>query len=139
MGGRIGASLLALQNKTQKHDSDGNIATAISLLQNMTVAAGKTIDLKDVGALGNAEIATDGYTGDDADNRAIAHGLGVKPKIVFTALTNGADNKFSIIDSIFTRLASDAAETVTAKDATNFYVDAANNANTATYQWVAIG
>lgn len=85
------------------------------------------------------------YTGDDAANRAIAHGLGVAPKLIFiwgeaafTAITRG------FIMGTYQWCATGATMTVTTADATNFYVSETDascelNDNAVVYTWVAIG
>uniref|UniRef100_A0A6M3KUA1 Uncharacterized protein n=1 Tax=viral metagenome TaxID=1070528 RepID=A0A6M3KUA1_9ZZZZ len=95
-----------------------------------------------------ARITSGTYTGNDTANRAIAHGLGAVPKLVF--IRNETD--FSWIHFLagttgfitFITDASTDALPETAPDATNFYVGNATNysqsanKNTQSYQWVAI-
>lgn len=109
----------------------------------------------EVGTIPNARLsspiaATSGtYTGDSSVNRAIAHGLGRIPKMVF--IIGGAAGWYRIITGqalIWYQRASLSESgniAVTAPDATNFYVgnatNYANSANLATgdYYWIAIG
>ncbi len=88
------------------------------------------------------------YTGDNAQNRAIPHGLGATPKIVIIREVAGTS-----IWVIFGALAGITyivsggvtIQPVTIPDATNFYVGitgweaAAANSAAGTYYWVAIG
>lgn len=91
------------------------------------------------------------YTGDSTNNRAIAHGLGVKPRAIFIQKTGTAgsggsylwnnieDTKLTISE------ATEAIQNVIAKDATNFYLgpngatEVGANVSNNTYAWVAIG
>lgn len=93
------------------------------------------------------------YTGDGTANRAIAHGLGTKPKLVQIIEKTGANapamywietsNDGAIIYSYATAGALTYVTGLTAMDATNFYVGKAGayeetaNGNTNTYSWVA--
>lgn len=88
------------------------------------------------------------YTGDATANRAIPHGLGITPKIVFISATSGAFF-FRIITGlakiIYINPATHGTHTVSVINNTNFYVgnssDYTQSANftTITYYWVAIG
>lgn len=91
------------------------------------------------------------YAGDSTANRAIAHGLGVTPKIVFIVglgvPTSYWYRLFSGQGAIFYQTGAAATSTpVTAPDATNFYVgnatpgyDQSANLTGNSYAWVAIG
>lgn len=94
-----------------------------------------------------ATISTGTYTGDNTVNRAIPHGLGVKPKIV-SIVVIGHGTYFKIIkDTEINALdhVTSTVNAVTAKNSTNFYVGNAGsypysaNATTYTYYWTAIG
>ena len=96
--------------------------------------------------------STGNYTGDGATpNRAIAHGLGVTPKVVLIHRTDMlyafrmTDQQGAIKYWKPTATAASGSEAVAAMDATNFYVgkagkyqETANLASTG-YHWVAIG
>lgn len=96
--------------------------------------------------------STGTYTGTDAANRSIPHGLGQVPSIVLILETfagaNLGDYKFSIGKGMTKLLMSlggaNSSLTVTTPDATNFYVGSATsytnsaNASGITYMWVAI-
>lgn len=92
-------------------------------------------------------LVSDGqYTGDGTANRAIPHGLGATPKIVFINLPGYYRCIYDLVDSV--RYVSNnalGAHAVTAMDSTNFYVGNAaeynqsGNQNASTYTWVAIG
>jgi hypothetical protein len=99
--------------------------------------------------LGNAVISSGSYTGNNTANRAIAHGLGVIPKLVVSA-SYGYEYSF-IIQGLALTISLYPVRTinlylgVSAMDATNFYVGNATdygesvNASGGTYYWVAIG
>ena len=87
------------------------------------------------------------YTGDDTDNRAIPHGLGVTPNMVyFHNLVDVRGNIFSHANNIVGKdnAAGGGSYAVTAMDATNFYVGHSGNywfsANISarTHYWCAI-
>jgi hypothetical protein len=92
-----------------------------------------------------ARIASDSYPGNNTANRAIAHGLGMTPKLVLLSLgTHGRTLK--ILESGKIEFVSDAGSNllaVTAWDSTNFYVGNATeyahsaNDNSFTWSWVA--
>ena len=101
------------------------------------------------GILGENAVVTSGnYTGDDAVDRAIAHGLGRVPKHVILR-GDGAPGNFDVvlIEGRATAVGTSGAYTVAAADATNFYVgvgsgttqDETGNGDTVTYYWKAIG
>jgi len=95
-----------------------------------------------------ASITHGGYTGNDAVNRAIPHGLGKVPRIVIIRYQNGTS-----LHCIFTgdaymcywEAANQASISVTAPTDVDFYIGNAGdyfhsaNANTKQYKWVAIG
>lgn len=93
-----------------------------------------------------AKIASGQYTGNNGINRAVAHDLGVTPKVV---LIHVADKWWRITDQTaaiyYSLAAAKASYAVTGVDSTNFYVGAAAslansaNLNTIVYDWVAIG
>ena len=85
------------------------------------------------------------YTGNDTANRAIAHGLGVAPKLVLIMGVTGSP-WFRILNiQAYISYDHSAVHAVTAPNATNFYVGNATsyansaNANAIVYDWVAIG
>jgi len=89
------------------------------------------------------------YVGNDAQNRAIPHGLSVTPKIVFIHVAGALRLAFNISGSNLISANSAAgawvATTVTTWTSTNFYVgdagstiDGANQSGN-TWLWVAIG
>jgi len=93
-----------------------------------------------------ALITSGTYTGDNNADRAIPHGLGLIPKIVFIVTTSRNWRIATGIGQI-SRLSDETQLAVTAPDATNFYVGNAASydlsANWSTgpvvYTWVAIG
>lgn len=94
-------------------------------------------------------LKTGSYTGNDAVNRAVPHGLGVTPKVVLIIGQEVRARNFTIIDQDARIYLQDPegflGHTVTAMDATNFYVGCVTslgesaNADTIPYLWVAIG
>lgn len=96
-------------------------------------------------------IASGTYTGNDTVNRAIPHGLGVTPKIVFIHEAVLGDIWFRITDLRASlnwgniEAATAGTFVVTIPNGTNFYVgnvsgyDRSANSNTVVYDWVAIG
>lgn len=90
------------------------------------------------------------YAGNDTENRAIAHGLGTQPKIVFMFNVAGAVYWFRIVSVKANRIqylspAEAGERSVTIMSDTNFYVgdgyDYPKSANSSgiAYYWVALG
>uniref|UniRef100_A0A6M3L1U9 Tail protein n=1 Tax=viral metagenome TaxID=1070528 RepID=A0A6M3L1U9_9ZZZZ len=102
-------------------------------------------------------INTGSYTGDDSVNRAIAHGLGTTPSYLAILTPPSGSRAIGFWVAGFTyfvsvtvpgvggAVLSPTSLTVTANDATNFYVGNATdyyqsmNANLVPYNWVALG
>ena len=97
-----------------------------------------------------AKMTSGSYTGDSTVNRAIAHGLGVTPKVIFlmrqdTPSTVNWFQNFNALAALQynTGAGSSGQLSVTAPDATNFYVgNAGSYANSANftgiiYDWIA--
>lgn len=114
-----------------------------------TTAAVGTSDTKfATTAFVHSIIASGTYTGDGTANRAISHGIGLKPKAVLIN-GNGGDRQFiSMIYDMTVVIQTDSAGfrtyTVTDASTTNFYVGEAStpnygNRNGDTYKWVAFG
>jgi hypothetical protein len=87
------------------------------------------------------------YTGDGSQNRAIPHGLGRIPSLVFVAKTSSNDHNHTMMSSsptILRDINSGVEVTVTSMTAVNFYVGdnlgltTGGNFNAAVYNWVAI-
>ena len=99
---------------------------------------------------GLALITSGSYTGNATVNRAVAHGLGVTPKIVFIAHPTGG-SFFRIYGSLAlimyqnAGLPASGSLAVTIPNATNFYVGNATdyglsaNTNAVVWHWVALG
>ncbi|GAI14483.1 unnamed protein product, partial [marine sediment metagenome] len=68
-----------------------------------------------------AKVSSGSYEGDDADNRAIAHGLGVVPKVVLI-IRVGHSNSGFVTSTTNINTYNDVVEVVTNWDTTNFYV-----------------
>jgi hypothetical protein len=94
-------------------------------------------------------VTTGSFTGDNTANRAIPHGLGIIPKIVFIYDESGALRTYVLRQNraniMYQRNDSFGSQSVTGLTSTNFYVgnaasypDSANE-NTRIYQWVAFG
>ncbi len=84
-------------------------------------------------------ISTGQYTGNSTQNRAIAHGLGITPKIIIISSSSG--NISSVVSNKWHN--GSAQYTVTAMDSINFYIGTASpdffgNTNPNVYNWVAI-
>jgi hypothetical protein len=89
-------------------------------------------------------ISSGSFTGNSTANRAIPHGLGVTPKIVFVFFTAVATYPayVGIIQSSGggVQIDFDGKNTaVTSLDSTNFYVTSGTNINTVQYSWTALG
>lgn len=86
----------------------------------------------------HAPFTTGSYVGDNSDNRAIPHGLGVIPKLV---LILGSTYRAGMLDNtMLLNVYSDANEAVTAWDTTNFYVSQTTvymNVSEISYHWIA--
>jgi hypothetical protein len=99
---------------------------------------------------GGVVISTGTYSGDNNDHRAIPHGLGVVPKIVFIQSYGdaGSTNAPRYIGTVFNYSGSGKSKSAagvyaeTALDATNFYVSNSTyvqfNDSGFNYYWVAI-
>lgn len=111
-----------------------------------------TVDIKTlsvIDAAGYSKIASGSYTGNDTANRAISHGLGKVPKLIFFQATNtiveisGLSVRLGVYNAMISGLPT-YASAVTAADATNFYVGSAanyeysGNGDTHTYYWVVL-
>ncbi len=101
----------------------------------------------DEAAWAASSVASGTYTGDSTVNRAIVHGLGRTPKIVFLINVDGSI-WFRIFGAyafvLYSYVNVTGSQAVTIPDATNFYVgNAADYALSANYPylyyWVAIG
>lgn len=101
------------------------------------------------GSGGDCYIASGSYTGDGTVNRAIAHGLGVKPKLVIINNVEYSGGKIvgSTIKDDKLIYINQLGYTVTSKDATNFYVGSGTgsdlyyscNVANQDHYWVAFG
>lgn len=86
------------------------------------------------------------YAGDSSADKAIAHGLGVVPQLIYIVNGGGAHAYFIFpsLGFVTSLLSSPGTKVCTVPDATNFYVgDAADyamsaNLNANTYYWIAI-
>lgn len=91
-------------------------------------------------ALGNGvAIASGSYTGNDTDNRAIAHGLGATPKLVLIGRIGGLDGGL-VTDTRNANHGTNTNVAVTGWDSTYFYVSNTTvifNNSGVTYNWVA--
>lgn len=96
---------------------------------------------------GYAKIASGSYVGNNTVNRAIAHGLGVKPKLVYLLLSVRGEVMRLVDGTALVHTLTGADEytyAVTAMDVTNFYVGNATSYNfsgndsTKTYYWIGI-
>ncbi|MBA7665618.1 hypothetical protein ES703_73692 [subsurface metagenome] len=89
--------------------------------------------------------ASGSYTGDDTVNRAIAHGLGVAPKLVVVMPDNveNAENRCGVILGGFDGNFGGLGDNCTDPDATSFYVShntfAQFNIQDVVYYWAAFG
>jgi len=95
---------------------------------------------------GGGVILSGNYVGNNTANRAIAHGLGVIPKMV-KLVSPGASAEFTLLTNAeihYNDSSSTLSHAVTAWDATNFYVGNATsygqsaNATGVSYYWVAL-
>lgn len=113
--------------------ASGNLALLGAITQNNGVAV--------------ASVTSGSYTGNDTSNRAIPHGLGVTPKVVFIFALGGTTGLLRIYDDrvYFVSSGADSSLVTTSWTSTNFYVGNAGsyaqsaNANLQDYAWVAIG
>ena len=119
------------------------IGTALQLLRtNAGTTAPEWVTFEGI------SINTGTYSGDGADNKAVAHGLSVVPKLVVIMCTNAAGenlNGYSAGASGFVQLAG-TYDATTAFTTTNFYIPEAGSVNlnqsaggAKTYYWVALG
>lgn len=97
-------------------------------------------------AEGGVLITTGTYTGNNATNRAIPHGLGTIPRQIFITATNTPSILFSIVPALgnlIQDVTQGVSTAVTSVTATNFYVgDVSDYVKTAndngyTYGWIA--
>lgn len=90
---------------------------------------------------GGASTATGTYTGNGGTNTARAHGLGATPKWVrIVAPLSGADGYdiMGVAGTTIRKEQSASPITVTAMDATNFYVSSGANTTDVVYNWFAV-
>ncbi len=97
------------------------------------------------GGSGIAVVSSGSYTGNATVNRAIPHGLGVTPKLIYL-VEESVVAFYHIIGALAEiRSSTSGRLAVTIPDATNFYVGNATsypqsaNENLKVYDWVAIG
>ncbi len=103
-----------------------------------TLATGWIPDLSSI----YTKSSSGSYAGDSTNNRAIAHGLGQIPKIVYIYRSDGISFYMHLISGWLTYIAGDTAYSITATTTTNFYVgaDTTNyraNVSGNTYYWKA--
>jgi len=84
------------------------------------------------------------YLGDGSNGRAIAHGLGVVPKLVITmgAGTNSGATLINMAGDVWQEASTHTGYTITMWTSTNFYVDGpqfTGNYPNEGYHWVAFG
>ena len=87
----------------------------------------------------STKVTSGTYNGDDAANRAIAHGLGVVPSVVVIVQVNATNSGF-VAGARCINAFMDNSDSVTAWDATNFYVGDTSSQLNGTgdvYNWVA--
>ncbi len=98
------------------------------------------------------KMATGGYTGDGNNNHAIAHGLGVVPKIVIIIGVTDGDQSIAVINnqaatSLVSTWRAEGVDlfSVTAMNSTNFYVGSDKDQSWSVngvgkdYKWWAVG
>lgn len=132
-------------------------ALALAAMANLTTGkmwqgvAGRPSEV-DPPAGGGINATTGTYTGDGTTNRAIAHGLGVVPKIVIIWNLTGEQlhlimSNYVYYDSLgwcaYLSATSDGVFGMTVSNTTNFYVTGNttnySNQTDSVYYWVAIG
>ena len=102
------------------------------------------------GSTALAGVKSGGYTGNDAVNWAIPHGLGVVPSLVIIQELSNACGIAHIVATAFIYYVAGAGAVgsvlaVTTPDATNFYVGNATaqsysgNSSARSYRWAAVG
>jgi hypothetical protein len=135
------------------YDPDNNGLIAVSQLEMTlgTIAEGQGLGIASqeiTTPVSGAKTNHGAYTGDSTANRAIAHGLGVIPRLVLIMRVNYWYRLFRGYDYILHQAivaGTEGALDVTAMDATNFYVGNATsyaqsaNLDLTAYYWVAIG
>ena len=115
---------------------DKKIASVLDPTANQEVATKKYVD-DNVPSISN--INSGAYGGNNADNRAIAHGLGETPRLVILAPVTGGGAGYVIAAVNINTFIPDQAS-VTTWTSTNFYVNTTAvffNSNGVTYNWVA--
>ncbi len=158
----VGTSYLPKTSQSDQSLSDAEIPAAIArdaeVTTEITTHAAIATAHQDAPALiathtsdvdAHARVATGSYTGDDTVGRAIAHGLGIVPRVVLIFSQSGNYVWGAIrgeIGGVFYNYdTADGIQTTTDSDATNFYVGNATeyelsmNKDTYVYRWVALG
>jgi hypothetical protein len=138
-------SVAAMGFKIDEDNMASNLDTKIPTQQSVKAYVDTEVGTR-------AKISTGNYTGNNAANRGIAHGLAVIPKIVFITLVDtvgGTIGTFQIQQGLayvlYRYITYYGYLAVTAMDSTNFYVgnasfyDYSANSNVYTYYWTAIG
>lgn len=143
-------ALVALQDTTLGHDHDGANSKTVDASNVVNTPAGGIIATDTQGAIDELDTdktnsATNSYAGNSTVNRAIPHGLGRTPNFVYI-VRQGLTGAFTIFGTDIHSENGSAANvaSVTAMDATNFYVgnaatyeDSANITGKS-YDWVAL-
>lgn len=158
-----GAVSTATASKIVVRDAEGQAAFAAPAAAGDALIKGTALTITEMAALTTGKmwvgaanrpsevnastvvISSGQYTGNDAVNRAIAHGLGVTPKIVFIMEHDGS--QLYRINGTVALICNNSPyiKAVTIPNATNFYVGNADsylltaNGDTEVHDWVAIG
>ena len=139
---RIDAASLITTDTINEHTATAGVTVDGVLLKDNFIAIAAVPALK-------GRITSGNYTGDGTANKAIAHGLGVTPKIVFLTLSPAGGFWYRIFGALagiyYDQPGAQGFLPVTIPDATNFYVGNvagyphSANGDAIAYYWVAMG
>jgi hypothetical protein len=130
MSSAISPALLCI-SKTEK-----GVASGVATLDEFG-----TVPTEQLYAVGNCYIASGSYTGDGTLNRAIPHGLGLKPLFVWIGCLVAGTGFFTTFynDTTLVDVMGNGAAPVTALSDTNIYISGDSNTEEILYNWVAFG
>ena len=132
-----------------EHESGGTDEISVAALSGLLADDQHVLDAEVLAAAiagGLIQGTSGSYTGNSTVNRAIPHGLGRTPKMVFLVFNAGL-KQFIIQLAFITKIEHNVATlcyVITTPDATNFYVGNATDYEASAnavhlYDWVAIG
>lgn len=145
----IAALITALQNVTTGHDHDGVNSKTVDASGVINTPSGTIVSTNVQDAINELDeeyVGGTSYSGNSTVNRAIPHGLGKVPKLVIICRAT-QDTVWYMLNSVlhYEQGSLKDSHSVTAMDATNFYVGNASsytysaNVTGTTYDYAVVG